>query len=201
MPLPKPSSKTLWTKTNPGVRTEPSGAKKETGWAPNERPTAEHFNWLEYIMNEWVEYLESVTDDFIGYQSIYAAFVGTGGLATHATLNDAIMDVAAGSKILVMNSATINTVQSISKNRLEIEFMPNVIYTKGTSLTALQIQADYVKIRGGQFDLFNGGSDKAIIIDAGSDFTKIRDSHFKTCTVDIEDLAATTSIEGTSTET
>lgn len=201
MPLPKPSSKTLWTKTNPTVRTEPSGSKKESGWAPNERPPAEFFNWLDYITNEWIEYLESVTDAFIGYQSIYAAFVGTGGIATHADINSAVTDVAAGSKILVLDSATINTVQSISKNRLEVEFMPGVIYTKGSATCALQVQADYCRIKGGQFDNFNGGSDAGIKVDAGADFAKIHDSHYKGCTESVADSSGTAAVYGTTEET
>lgn len=201
MPLPKPTSKTLWTKTNPTVRTEPSGSKKETGWAPNERPPAEFFNYLEFITNEWVEYFESVTDAFTGYQSIYSAFVGTGSLATHADLNAAIVDVAAGSKILVLTSATINTVQSISKNRIMVEFMPGVIYTKGSVANALRVQADYVRIVGGEFDTFSGGSDAAILVDAGADFAKIHDQHFKSCTADVTDNSGTAEIYGTTTET
>jgi hypothetical protein len=201
MPLPKPSSKTLWTKTNPTVRVEPSGSKKNTGWAPNERPPAEYFNWLEYIVNEWIEYLESVTDSFIGYQSIYAAFVGTGGIATHADLNSAVTDVAAGSKILVVSSATINTPQLISKNRLTIEFLPNVIYTKGTSQYGLQVQADYCRILGGEFEGFSGGSDAAVRVDSGSDHTKIMGIHARTCTAAVEDNATTTVELGTTSET
>lgn len=201
MSLPKPTDYPLWTKTNPTVRTQPTAPKKETGWAPNERPPAEYFNWLFYNLGvEWLEYLESVTDAFIGYQSIYAAFVGTGGLATHATINDAIIDVSAGSKILVLNSATINTIQSISKNRITIEFQPGVIYTKGTAQYALQVQADHCKIIGGQFLSFSGVSDAGIKVDVASDHTKIEGSHFQTCTQDVEDSATTTVIYGTSSE-
>lgn len=201
MSLPKPSSKTLWTKTNPTVRTEPSGGKKETGWAPNERPSAEFFNWLDFITNEWVEYFESVTDAFVGYQSIYAAFVGTGPLATHATINDAIADVPAGSKILVLSSYTVNTPQLISKNRITVEFLPAAIYTKGTSQYALQVQADYCRIMGGEFEGFSGGSDAAVKVDSGSDQTKIIGIHARTCTLAIDDSSTTTVELGTSSET
>ena len=201
MALPKPTEKTLWTKTNPTQRVEPSGSKKEAGYATDERPDPKGFNWLLYIMNEWIEYLESVTDDFIGYQSIYAAFVGTGGLATHATLNDAIADVAAGSRILVLNSATIDTPQSISKNRIQVEFQPGVIYTKGTAQYGLQIQADYVRIIGGEFENFSGGSDAAIRVDASSDHCKVSGTHFRNVNETVEDANGTASVVGITEET
>lgn len=198
--MPKPSSKLLWTKTNPTARTEPSNGKKETGWLVDERPAREFMNWLLFILDEWIDYFEEVTDGFIGYQSIYDAFVGTGGMATHATLNDALSDVPAGGRILVLDSATINTVQSISKNRVQVEFQPNVIYTKGSAQYGLQIQADYVRIIGGEFLGFSGGSDAAIKVDAGADFCKVSGSHFKTCTSDVEDTSLTAAVYGTTQE-
>lgn len=201
MPLPKPTAKPLWTQTNPSRRTQPSNPYKETGWSIDERPASEFMNWLFYNMGvEWLDYFESVTDAFIGYQTIYAAFVGTGGLATHADINAAISFVPAGSKILVLTSATINTVQSISKNNITVEFLPGVIYTKGSAQYALQVQADHCKIIGGQFNTFSGGSDAGIKVDASQDFTKIRDCHFKTCTTDVQDDGNSTSILGTTGE-
>lgn len=196
MPLPKPSSKPDWTSANPTVRTEPSGSKKNSGWATNERPAYQFFNWLFFNIDEWIDYLESVTDAFVGYQSIYSAFVGTGGLATHASINDAITDVPAGSKILVLNSATINTVQSISKNNITVEFKPGVIYTKGTAQYAIQVQADHAKIVDGIFEGFSGGSDAGIRVDNTSDFSKIRDCHFKNCTVGVDDQSVNGSLLG-----
>lgn len=201
MPLPKPASKIDWTDGNALKVTEPTSGKKLLGWTKSERPPFQFMNWLFFNLDEWIDYLESVTDAFIGYQSIYAAFVGTGSLATHANINAAVADVPAGSKILVISSATVNTIQSLSKDKLEVDFLPSVIYTKGTAATAIQVQADRCMIRGGEFALFSGGGDAAIIIDSGSDFTKIRDTHFRGCTLDVSDLAATSSIEGTSTET
>lgn len=190
----KPSSKPAWTQSNPAVRTEPTGSKKNAGWGIGERPAREYENWLNFIMSEWIDYFEEVTDQF---GSLYQAIVGTG---FYADINAAITAVAAGSRILVLDSATINTTQSISKNRIQIDFQPGVIYTKGTAAPALQVQADYCKINGGEFFNFSGGGDSAIIVDAGSDYTKIRDSHFRTCTTDVTDNAATTSIQGTTTE-
>ena len=201
MPLPKPSTKPAWTDSSPAARVEPSSGKKASGWAVNERPPFQYMNWLFYIIgSEWLNYFESVTDAYAAYQNLFAAFVGTGPGATHATINAAMADVGAGDVILVLDSSTINTPQVISKNRVKVVFMPGAIYTKGTSQYGLQIQADYVKIEGGEFEGFSGVSDAGIKIDSGADFVKIRDSHFRTCTVDVQDDAATSSILGTTTE-
>lgn len=64
--LPKPTSKPDWTEGNPSFATitqEPSAGKKLTGWNIDERPAREYMNWLFYILDQWVKYLESVTDE------------------------------------------------------------------------------------------------------------------------------------------
>lgn len=193
----KPSAKPDWTSATPAARTEPTSGKKNTGWTIDERPAFQYMNWLFFNIDEWIDYFEEVTDGFIGFQAIYDAFVGTGGLATHATINDAMVDVSAGARILVLNSATINTIQQITKNNVIVEFQGNVVYTKGTATTAIQVSADEVKIVGGKFSGFSTSGDKAIIIDSGSDYTQIRDSRFLNCDTDISDLASTSSISGT----
>lgn len=193
--MAKPTSKPDWTSANPAVRIEPTGSKKNTGWGIGERPPREFMNWLFFNIDEWIDYFEEVTDGF-GQQ--YAAIVGTG---FYADINAAVAAVGAGDRILVLESATINVIQSISKNRLQIDFQPGVIYTKGSAAAALQIQADYCRINGGEFASFSGGGDAGIIIDAGSDHTKIRDCHFRSCTADVTDNSSTSSIEGTTTET
>jgi hypothetical protein len=63
MPLPiKPTSKTLWTETNPTARAEPTGAEKETGWSLSQRPPFQFLNWLFWNLGLWVEYFEGITD-------------------------------------------------------------------------------------------------------------------------------------------
>lgn len=190
--MAKPSSKPAWIQGNPSQGIEPTSGEKLAGYAPNQRPGNKKFNWLLGNMSDWIDYFETATDQFAG---VYQAIVGTG---FYADINAAVAAVAAGSRILVLDSATINTIQSISKNRIQIDFQPGVIYTKGSAASALQIQADYVRINGGEF--FNFGAAGAVVIDAGSDFTKIRDSHFRTCTLDIADNATNSSIEGCTTE-
>lgn len=196
----KPSSQIDWTTSNPAVRSEPTSGEKNTGWAIDQRPPREYMNWLFYNLDQWVKYFEDVTDAYIGFQAIYDAFVGTGGLATHATINAAMADVAAGARILVLDSATIDTEQRSTRNDVLVEFQPGVTYTKGLSTSCIKILADRVKIRGGRFSGFSGGGNKAIIIDATSDYCQIRDCYFQNCATEIDDGASTTSISGTITE-
>ncbi len=190
----KPVSKPDWTSANPSVRAEPTGSKKNSGWGISERPAREYMNWLFFNIDEWIDYFEEVTDNF---GPLYAAVVGTG---FYADINAAVAAVGAGDRILVLESATVNAVQVLSKNRLQIDFQPGVVYTKGSATAALQVQADYVRINGGEFKDFSGGGDSGIVVDAAADYTKIRDSHFKNCTSDVSDSGANTSIEGTTNE-
>lgn len=197
--MPKPSSRPLWTVGNPSFGTvtiEPTGGKKLTGFTSGERPAFQTMNWLIYNLDQWIEYFDAV------FPGIYHAIVGAGAGASHATLAAALADVAvpAGARILIQDSATVNATIQVTKNNVQLEFMPGVTYSKGSATTGLQISADGVRIMGGRFAAYSGGSDKAILIDAGSDYTMIRDIRFANCTTEVDDLASTTSILGTITE-
>ena len=197
--MSKPVSKPEWTVGSPSFGTvtiEPTSGKKLTGWTAGERPPFQTMNWLFYNIDQWIKYFDAV------FPGIYNAIVGAGAGASHATLDAALADVnvTAGSRILIQDSATINSTIQVTKNNLQIEFMPGVTYSKGAATTGLQISADGVRIMGGRFAAFSGGGDKAILIDVGSDYTMIRDIRFATCTTEVDDLASTTSISGTITE-
>lgn len=197
--MPKPTSKPDWTVSNVNFGTvtiEPTSGKKITGWTSGERPPFQTMNWLFYNIDQWIDYFDAV------FPGIYTAITGAGDGATHATLAAALADgaVPAGARILVKDSETINTTIQVTKNNVRIEFMPGITFSKGTAGTGLQISADGVKIVDGRFAAFSSGGDKAILIDAGSDYTQIRDTRFASCTTEVDDLAATTSILGTITE-
>lgn len=106
----KPTSKIDWTKGNAApasARTEPSPGKKTTGWTVNERPPFQFMNWLFYNINEWIDYLEDVTDSpaegvalVDNAQSPYDAEVATRTI---------ICDTTAGSvEIDLPDAATVN---------------------------------------------------------------------------------------------
>lgn len=192
MSIPKPTAKILWTKTNPSARVEPSGSKKESGYSVNERPTFEEFNWLLYDINDWIEYLESVTDGLNAVApntlSIYRAIVGTGGVATHATLNAAMTDagVVPGSRILVMANyvETVNTQIQCAKNDITVDCSPGVVFTQGAATTCLRVTGLRFTLRGGRFVNFT----KAISFDAVSLYGKVLESFFNAVATEVEDL-------------
>jgi hypothetical protein len=135
-------------------------------------------------------------------QNIFQAVVGSAAGCTHATLAEALADasVLAGSRILVTASEAINTMVSISKANVLIEFQPGVTFSKGAAVKGLQVNANGVRIRGGRFSGFNGGADKAIEIAAGSNYCLVSECRFATNTTDIDDLNGGTSTFGLITE-
>ena len=63
----KPSvNQTDWVEASPGQRVEPSGSRKNTGFNPGEPLPAQSFNWLHYSIDQWIKYLEFVTDEQLG---------------------------------------------------------------------------------------------------------------------------------------
>ena len=190
MALPKPTSKPDWTVGNPSFGTitiEPSAAKKLTGWQADEKPPHEFFNWLFFnVGTEWIDYLESITDEIAPTGELYDAYVGTSG--THADLNAAILAVSDDARIFVIDALAVTSTQIISKDGLAIHFKDNAaVYSKGTAGTALQITADRVKIIGGRFTGFNGGGEEAIEITAAASNTLITQCSFFDNTTNVQD--------------
>ena len=55
--MPKPTKLPRWATT--GSVTEPTEAKKDSGWLAAEKPPAQFFNWLFNIINQWCVYLDA----------------------------------------------------------------------------------------------------------------------------------------------
>jgi len=192
----KPTAKLNWTLTNPSVRVEPSVGKKESGYAANERPTYEEFNWALFNLSEWENYLEEATDELIAVApntlGIYAAIVGSGGVATHSTLLAALSDAAVGpgARVYVManHAETVNTQIQCSKNDMVVECGPGVVFTFGTAPVCMRVTALRFTLMGGRFVNFS----KGISFDAVSRYGKVKDSFFNTVATEVEDLTPTT---------
>lgn len=199
--MAKPITKPSWMTgvSGPNV-VEPTGGKKAGGWVTDERPAAEYMNWIMQNMSDWIDYVDSVSDSLEAFNLFYSAVVGVGALATHSTLNAAMLDVAAGARILVISDQTLNVTQQITKNNVQIDVNPGVTFQKGTATLGLQITADGVRFNGGRFAGFSTPGDKAVQVDAGSDYTMLRDMRFSNCDTEISDLSATTSSSGHITE-
>ena len=63
MALPKPTTNIDWTDGAAAKQVEPSAAKKLLGLFALERPPFEFMNFLFFNTDEWIKYLESVTDE------------------------------------------------------------------------------------------------------------------------------------------
>ena len=69
MPNPKPSTLPRWADTVTGDATRfvaPTSGKKDVGWATQERPAAQHLNWLFEIIYTWCLYLDTLIADIAG---------------------------------------------------------------------------------------------------------------------------------------
>ena len=187
--MPAPSTLLTWMSGQGAPQVQfPSNGKQTAGWQIDERPAREFMNALFQNAFDWISYLNSVYSQVAGVTGIYQGYVGvTNPLATYASINAAVAALPAGSRILVLESAVLNTIQAISKNDFEVNFVAGVTYSKGTASSAIQVQASGVKIKGGRFTGFNGVSDIALLIDAGSAFTMYSEMRFNGNTTNVTD--------------
>lgn len=194
----RPSSKPEWTYGNGDpVAVEPTAGKKLIGWLVNERPPFQWLNWLFKNLSEWVDYFdENISTGMSGTRLQWDAIVGpTANGATHNTLAEALADaiVPVGANILVCANETVDTTVQVTKQNVQIEFKPGVVFNKGLANTGLQISASGVRIRGGRFTNF---TTQAILIDVGSTYAMLRDIRFGGNTLEVNDLAPASSILG-----
>jgi hypothetical protein len=115
----------------------------------------------------------------------WTAIVGAASYCTHATLALALADsnVPAGSRILLLDNATITSTMTISKANLLIEFAPGVTYTNSAAGTCLTVAAGGTRIMGGRFSGFTTG----ISISNTFNNNFIKNCRFASCTSDVTD--------------
>lgn len=195
MPLSKPPGFVDWVPSNDPLKiVEPSAARKATGHVPDERPSPFQHNWIFNRFDRWQKYFESVTDELVATLAIFDAVVGTGPLATHATIQEAHDDVLTvpGSSILVLSHPTITATIAITKAQIELIFKPNVTLAKdGATPSGLSIgsSADGFRMRFGRMTGWSGVGERAIDVAVDADFVILRDIRFFNNTKDIEDNA------------
>jgi len=186
VPLPKPSTKTNWAVGNVDFANrviEPTASKKKTAWLDDEEPPAPIFNWLFWIIHEWQQYFESVTDET---DTRYDIIVGSGPAATHATLALALADGAYSTDVTVRidDSASIDTTISLTKARWKIEFKPGVVYTKGAATKCFSFEAEGIVLEFGRLVGWTVGGDIAITQLVGAEYCYIRGTRFGPSTIE-----------------
>lgn len=180
MALPKPSNHLTWTDGDAAKVVEPSAPKKLLGWVALERPPFEYMNWLFFRADEWLQYLESVTDETA--LARVDAIVNESGSGTHTDLQSAHDDanVQAGSTILITSDLDLDTTVTITKADIEIRMQPGFRFHKGgsapaTNFTGVQVQAtaDRCRLRSLAFgsavggEQFSGTGDIALELASG----------------------------------
>lgn len=60
--MTKPTSKPEWTDSTPANRAEPTTEKKGTGYLISEKPGRKTLNWILWIIGQWINWFESITD-------------------------------------------------------------------------------------------------------------------------------------------
>jgi hypothetical protein len=192
MALPKPTKKPEWTDGVPAKVLEPSAGKKLLGWVFQEAPPFEWMNWLFYTLDEWVDYLESITDELALPSREYDAITGAGAGATHADLTAVLADGGIGSnaKVLCTVPEVLTATIDLTKSGMHIVFTPAAIFSDGGAGTGLKVSADRVTLENGRFTGFT----KAIEIAVGSDYTWVKGSRFASNTTEIDDLASTSQL-------
>lgn len=195
--MAKPTSKPDWTVGNPNFATvtvEPTAGKKENGFDAGERPARETFNWLFYNVDEWIDYLEGVTDNLLVLQNFYDAVVGTDG--DFATLADMVADAAYTSgdikNVLITSDQALSAPITLDQDDLNLDFKPGVSINKGGSNNkGIIVDASRVRIRGGRFANFSTASDIALEIAATASGVIVSENFFLNNDTDINDLGAT----------
>lgn len=178
MALSKPSNHLDWTDGVPAKVVEPSSAKKLLGWVALERPPFEYFNWLFFRSDEWLKYLESITDETANSRQVIVNASGDGSFTNLQAAHDDAGTVA-GTKLLVTSDLSIDTKVTISKNDIEIEFRAGKRLLKGggapaSNFTGIEVQATADRCRlkhvgiGRAGNEFNGTGDVGIDIIAGA---------------------------------
>lgn len=81
----KPTGYPLWASVTPTGITEPSEAKKQTGWQSAEKPAAQYMNWLQEKSSAWLRYLSYdniILDDFVRSNKSYQVLAVPSGQVT-----------------------------------------------------------------------------------------------------------------------
>lgn len=57
----KPSTFLDWTDGSASYVTEPPSGQKTTGWTDGQRPPYQYMNWLFWLSDQWIQYLDDVS--------------------------------------------------------------------------------------------------------------------------------------------
>jgi hypothetical protein len=184
-------TKVAWTDGDVLKQIEPSSGKKTTGWIWKEKPPFEWMNWLFYSLGLWTTYFDGAVDWLKARKSgEYDILVGAG--LDYATLADALVDATPGQSILVCSDQVLNSTILIATNNLYIRFKPGVTFSAGSASTGIELSGsrvffDYARLNG-----FSIG----IQVNAGSNYSRLNNCFFVSCTTPVVMNSTTSSEQG-----
>lgn len=190
--MSEPTKIPTWA-TETSLLQDPGIAKQATGWA-GEIPPVQYFNWWMNLVGQWIFYFKNQLNNLSNQSLNYDAVIGTGG--TYASINEAMLAVAPGAKLLVKDSLVLTETQVISVDDVQLEFKPGVSITTidGLSL-GIQVTASRVKLIGGRFRNFNVlPTNKALQITAAAKNVLINNTYFFNNSVDLDDSGINTTV-------
>lgn len=136
----------------------------------------------------------------IDISGLYDIIVSSGSetFKTHSTFASGLAAAGNGDRILVLTGETLNATHTLSLNNVQIDFYPDVTYTKGTALIGLIVSGNRNKINGARFLDFSAAGDVAISVTGA--YNRINDCSFNNCNTEINDAGLSTSIVGSISE-
>lgn len=184
--MAEPTNLPIWATDGASLVETPGTAKQQQGWAV-EAPNVKFMNWWMNLVYQWILHFQIEVAAVSAQQNNYDAIVGVGG--THADINAALADVGAGGKILVSTPLALTATQVIDQDDVTIEIKPNALISTVTGLSlGIQVTSERVRIIGGRFRGFNGGTDKAIEFSATSKNCLLTQGMFSDNDTDVDDL-------------
>lgn len=90
--------------------------------------------------------------------------VGNHRQCHYINLAAALAVAAAGDRIRVLDSETVNTTITCSVSDVNIQFDPNVVYTKGSAATGFTLSGNGIRFLNGRVTGFSSGGNKGINI-------------------------------------
>lgn len=140
--MPQPSSKPEWVPSDdPAKIIEPSASKKNTGWASEEKPPFQYFNWFWNNLSKWIDWFNgtrkyniviSSDSDEANFSSLEAYISGT---------------PVSGDRVLVKNDQTLTATLTLPAD-VEVTIAKSKKFSLSTVFTPIINIGDRSALKG-----------------------------------------------------
>ena len=115
MSIQRPATYINWTDGAPSKVVQPDASFLLTGWQAGQAPPPQYMNWAFYELDQWVQYLDQITNAGVPDGAIRLLNGGnwsfdatTGALSWDAAANLAIPSIPDSSNVIAASSVTLN---------------------------------------------------------------------------------------------